>query len=99
MSGGARRALSSLTTRGRCLVGGGGALLLVGVLIGERAFVQLAVFVLALPLLSAAAVARERFRLTRPAHGHPRTAPPRATRRRCSSRSPTRTPGPAACGG
>ena len=64
MSGGARRALSSLTTRGRCLVGGGGALLLVGIVIGERAFVQLAVFVLALPLLSAGAVARERFRLT-----------------------------------
>ena len=64
MSGGARRALSSLTTRGRCLVGGGGALLLVGVLTGEQAFVQLAIFVLALPLLSAAAVAGERFRLT-----------------------------------
>jgi uncharacterized protein (DUF58 family) len=64
VSGGARRVLSSLTTRGRCLVGGGAALLLVGILIGERAFVQLAVFVLALPLLSAAAVARERFRLT-----------------------------------
>jgi uncharacterized protein (DUF58 family) len=64
VSGGARRALSSLTTRGRCLVGGGGALLLVGILVGERAFVQLAVFVLALPLLSTAAVARERFRLT-----------------------------------
>jgi uncharacterized protein (DUF58 family) len=64
VSGGARRALSSLTTRGRCLVGGGGALLLVGFVIGERAFVQLAVFVLALPLLSSVAVARERFRLT-----------------------------------
>jgi uncharacterized protein (DUF58 family) len=64
VSGSARRALSSLTTRGRCLVGGGGALLLVGVLIGEQAFVQLAIFVLALPLLSAAAVTRERFRLT-----------------------------------
>lgn len=64
MSGSARRALSSLTTRGRCLVGGGVALLLVGVLIGEQAFVQLAIFVLALPLLSVAAVARERFRLS-----------------------------------
>jgi uncharacterized protein (DUF58 family) len=40
------------------------ALLLVGIVSGERSFVQLAVFVLALPLLSAAAVARERFRLT-----------------------------------
>jgi uncharacterized protein (DUF58 family) len=62
--GATRRALSSLTTRGRCLVGGGGALLLIGILVGEQAFVQLAVFVLALPLLSTAAVARERFRLT-----------------------------------
>jgi uncharacterized protein (DUF58 family) len=57
-------ALSSLTVRGRCLVAAGGALLLLGALLGERALVQLAVFVLALPLLSAAAVARERFRLT-----------------------------------
>ena len=64
MPGAARRALSSLTTRGRCLVGGGAALLLFGILFGETAFVQLAVFVLALPLLSAAAVAHERFRLT-----------------------------------
>ena len=64
MPGAARRALSSLTTRGRCLVGGGGALLLFGIGFGEQAFVQLALFVLGLPLLSAAAVARERFRLT-----------------------------------
>jgi uncharacterized protein (DUF58 family) len=56
--------LSSLTTRGRCLVGGGGALLLLGVLLGERALVQLAVFVLALPVISALTVLRERFRLT-----------------------------------
>ncbi len=57
------RALSSLTPRGRSLVAGGGLLLLVGVLLGERALVQLAVFVLALPVLSAAMVTRERFRL------------------------------------
>jgi uncharacterized protein (DUF58 family) len=55
---------SSLTTRGRCLVGGGGALLLLGVLLGERALVQLAIFVLALPVISALTVARERFRLS-----------------------------------
>ena len=55
--------LSSLTTRGRCLVGAGGALLLLGVLLGEQALVQLAVFVLALPVISALTVARERFRL------------------------------------
>jgi uncharacterized protein (DUF58 family) len=40
----------------------GGALLLVGALLGERSLVQLAVFTLALPLLSALAVARQRFR-------------------------------------
>jgi uncharacterized protein (DUF58 family) len=55
--------LSSLTTRGRCVVGGGAALLLLGVLLGEQALVQLAVFVLALPVISALTVARERFRL------------------------------------
>jgi uncharacterized protein (DUF58 family) len=49
--------------RGRCLVGGGGALLLLGVLLGERALVQLALFVLALPVISALTVLRERFRL------------------------------------
>jgi uncharacterized protein (DUF58 family) len=64
VSGMAGRALSSLTTRGRGLVGAGLALLLMGALLGERALVQLAVFVLALPLLSAATVARERFRLS-----------------------------------
>jgi uncharacterized protein (DUF58 family) len=55
---------SSLTTRGRCLVGGGGALLVLGMLLGERALVQLALFVLALPVISAATVLRERFRLS-----------------------------------
>jgi len=55
--------LSALTTRGRCLVGGGSALLLLGILLGERALVQLAVFVLGLPVISAVLVARERFRL------------------------------------
>jgi uncharacterized protein (DUF58 family) len=54
-------ALSTLTTRGRCLVVAGGALLLVGVLLGERALVRIAVFVLALPLISAVVVARQRF--------------------------------------
>jgi uncharacterized protein (DUF58 family) len=64
MGGAAERALSSLTLRGRSLVGSGVALLLVGAVLGEQALVQLAVFVLALPLLSSATVARERFRLT-----------------------------------
>jgi uncharacterized protein (DUF58 family) len=57
------RVLSTLTPRGRFLVAGGGLLLVVGAVLGERPLVQLAVFVLALPVLSAAMVARERFRL------------------------------------
>jgi uncharacterized protein (DUF58 family) len=56
-------AASSLTLRGRCLVAGGGTLCLLGALLGERALVQLALFVLALPVLSAVGVARQRFRL------------------------------------
>ena len=55
--------LSFLTTRGRSLVATGAALLVVGVILGEQALVQLAVFVLALPLISGLTVARERFRL------------------------------------
>jgi uncharacterized protein (DUF58 family) len=56
-------AASSLTLRGRCLVAGGATLCLLGALLGERALVQLALFVLALPVLSAVGVARQRFRL------------------------------------
>jgi uncharacterized protein (DUF58 family) len=56
-------ALASLTLRGRCLVAAGLTLLLLGVLLGEQPLVQAAVFVLALPLLSAGAVARHRFRV------------------------------------
>jgi uncharacterized protein (DUF58 family) len=56
-------ALASLTLRGRCLVAAGLTLLLLGVLLGEQPLVQVAVFVLALPLLSAGAVARQRFRV------------------------------------
>jgi uncharacterized protein (DUF58 family) len=59
----ARRVLSSLTPRGRCLVGGGATALVLGMLLGERPLVQLAVFVLALPVLSALLVLHERFRL------------------------------------
>jgi uncharacterized protein (DUF58 family) len=56
-------AASSLTLRGRCLVAGGLTLAALGALLGERALVQLALFVLALPLLSALGVVRARFRL------------------------------------
>ncbi|SHN67714.1 Uncharacterized conserved protein, DUF58 family, contains vWF domain [Geodermatophilus obscurus] len=63
MAGPVATALASLTLRGRCLVAAGLTLLLLGVLLGETPLVQVAVFVLALPLLSAAAVARHRFRV------------------------------------
>ncbi|TFV53097.1 DUF58 domain-containing protein, partial [Geodermatophilus sp. DF01-2] len=63
MAGPLATALASLTLRGRCLVAAGLTLLLLGVLLGEQPLVQAAVFVLALPLLSAAAVARHRFRV------------------------------------
>jgi uncharacterized protein (DUF58 family) len=58
------RVLSSLTVRGRAVVTAAVALLLVGALLGERPLVHLAVFTLALPLLSALAVARQRFRIS-----------------------------------
>lgn len=64
MPGPVTAALASLTLRGRCLVAAGLTLLLLGVLLGEQPLVQVAVFVLALPLLSAVAVARHRFRVT-----------------------------------
>jgi uncharacterized protein (DUF58 family) len=56
-----RSALSSLTPRGRCVALAGLLLLLAGVVLGERSMVQLAVFVLALPVVSALVVARQRF--------------------------------------
>ncbi|MGY1608804.1 DUF58 domain-containing protein [Geodermatophilus sp. SYSU D00700] len=63
MGGPLRTALTSLTLRGRCLVAAGLTLLALGALLGERPLVQIAVFLLALPLLSAFAVARQRFRV------------------------------------
>lgn len=59
-----RRALSYLTVRGRCVVAAGATMLAVGMLLGEQALAQLAVFLLALPLLSAGTVTRQRFRLS-----------------------------------
>ena len=56
-------AASTLTVRGRCLVAAGLTLVVLGALLGERSLVQLALFVLALPVLSAFGVARQRFRL------------------------------------
>jgi uncharacterized protein (DUF58 family) len=59
-----RTALAALTLRGRCVLAAGATMLALGMLLGERALVQVGLFVLALPLLSAATVARERFRLS-----------------------------------
>ncbi len=56
--------LSSLTVRGRCMVAVGLTLLALGALLGELPLLQIAVFVLALPLMSAVGVARRRFRLS-----------------------------------
>src|SRR5918998_4749102 len=64
MAGPVRTALSALTVRGRCLVAAGATMLLLGMLLGERALAQVGIFVLALPLLAALTVARERFRLS-----------------------------------
>ncbi|MCF6737609.1 DUF58 domain-containing protein [Blastococcus sp. KM273129] len=64
MVGGPARARGALTSRGRALLAGGVALGLVGAVLGERALVQLAAFVLVLPLLAGVTVARGRFRVT-----------------------------------
>ena len=58
------RTLAALTSRGRLVVGSALILGLTGAALGERSLVQLAVFVLALPLLGAVGVARGRFRVT-----------------------------------
>jgi len=59
-----RAALSGLTTRGRCLLAAGAAAALCGVALGERDLLRVAVFLVALPLVAAAVVARTRFRLS-----------------------------------
>ncbi len=62
--------------RGRCVIAGGLALALSGALLGEQALVQVAVFVLALPLLAALSMVRGRFQVTT----HRTTTPPRVPR-------------------
>ncbi|TKJ28654.1 DUF58 domain-containing protein [Blastococcus sp. CCUG 61487] len=57
------RPRTALTRRGRGLLAAGLTLLAVGALLGEQPMVQLATFVLVLPLLSAFVVSRERFRI------------------------------------
>jgi uncharacterized protein (DUF58 family) len=59
-----RAALSGLTTRGRCLLAAGGAAALCAIVLGERDLFRVACFLVALPLVAAAVVARTRFRLS-----------------------------------
>jgi uncharacterized protein (DUF58 family) len=58
-----RAALSGLTTRGRSLLAAGAAAALCSVVLGERDLLRVACFLLALPLVAAAVVARTQFRL------------------------------------
>ncbi len=60
---GVRTALSGLTTRGRCLLSAGAALLAASLVLGQRDLLRAGVFLLALPLLAVAVVARTRYRL------------------------------------
>ena len=60
---GLRAALSGLTTRGRCLIAAGLALALCSFALGQRDLLRAAVFLVALPLIAAAVVARTRYRL------------------------------------
>ena len=58
-----RAALTGLTTRGRCLLSAGGALVLCAVVLGQRDLLRAAVFLLVLPLAAVAVVARTRYQL------------------------------------
>ncbi|MBB4682778.1 DUF58 domain-containing protein [Amycolatopsis jiangsuensis] len=57
------RALSGLTTRGRCLLAAGIAAAVCSLVLNERDLLRVAVFVVALPLLVAAYIAATRLRL------------------------------------
>jgi uncharacterized protein (DUF58 family) len=59
-----RDALSGLTTRGRCLLAAGAAAALCAIVLGERDLLRVAFFLIALPLVAAAVVARTRYRLS-----------------------------------
>jgi uncharacterized protein (DUF58 family) len=60
---GARAALRGLTTRGRCCLAAGAALLLSGFVLGQRDLLRVGVFLAVLPLVAVAVVARTRYRL------------------------------------
>ena len=59
-----REALSGLTLRGRSLLGAGVAASTCAFVLGERDLLRVGVFLVALPLVAVAAVARTRYRLT-----------------------------------
>jgi uncharacterized protein (DUF58 family) len=59
-----RDALSGLTTRGRCLLAAGAAAAVCAFALGERDLLRVAFFLMALPLVAAAVVARTRYRLS-----------------------------------
>ncbi|MCW2669288.1 MAG: hypothetical protein JWO27_1185 [Frankiales bacterium] len=63
MPGAVGRALSGLTTRGRCLLAAGLALAACAVLLGQRDLLRAAVFLIFLPLAAVFVVARTRYRL------------------------------------
>lgn len=58
-----RTALRGLTTRGRCLLAAGFAAALCSLMLGEKDLLRVAIFLVALPLLSVAMLARTRFKL------------------------------------
>jgi uncharacterized protein (DUF58 family) len=60
---GLRAALSGLTTRGRCLLAAGSALVVCALVLGQRDLLRAAVFLVALPLAAAWLVSRTRYRL------------------------------------
>ncbi|HET7406584.1 MAG TPA: DUF58 domain-containing protein [Mycobacteriales bacterium] len=57
-------ALSGLTLRGRCLLAAGIAASLSAAVLGEEDLLRIGIFLVALPLVAVAAVARTRYRLT-----------------------------------
>ena len=70
-----RDALAGLTTRGRCFVAAGLAVLVAAAATNQRDLLRVAVLLLALPIISAAVVARTRYRLSSRRHiESPRTA-------------------------
>ena len=59
-----RQGLSALTTRGRCFVAAGLSAALSALVLGEDDLLRVAAFLVALPLIAAALVARTQFRLS-----------------------------------